>query len=334
MVSVVIPAYNAAGFIRRTIDSVLAQTYKDFEIIVVDDGSTDNTGEIVKSYGAKVKYVYQQNARDAAARNTGIKEAQGQWIAFLDHDDEWLPEYLHSHVDLIGKHTQLRWCGSNRYRFDGKRRTAAGNIKRIKESLGGINYFENFFEADAMGVCPITTSALLIHSEVFQQTGVFDPSYLRWADRDMWWKIAYRYPQIGYLPEPLVISHLHAQDKVSTKLSLNAKRGDEVRRLVSRHLKLAAEHGCLAKFEPVAKRTLKKSLITTIYHGFKSDARITVKQFSNLFPRYWRLGIYVLTLFPKITSVAAQSLTYLAHKLKLERQVSRRWNYPEKPQSG
>jgi glycosyltransferase involved in cell wall biosynthesis len=102
MISVVIPAFNAGQFIRRTVDSILAQTYSDFEIIVVDDGSTDNTADVVRSYGPKVRYIYQQNAGDGPARNTGITAAEGDWIAFLDHDDEWLPKKLQLHQKSSG----------------------------------------------------------------------------------------------------------------------------------------------------------------------------------------------------------------------------------------
>ncbi|MCK4960446.1 MAG: glycosyltransferase family 2 protein, partial [Planctomycetes bacterium] len=89
-VSVVIAAYNAEKYIQRAIDSVLAQSLPADEIIVVDDGSTDNTGDAVKHYGSKVRYIYQENAGPASARNTAIEAATGTWIAFLDADDEWL----------------------------------------------------------------------------------------------------------------------------------------------------------------------------------------------------------------------------------------------------
>jgi len=93
-VSVIIPTYNRARFVTKAIDSVLAQTYTDYEIIVIDDGSSDNTREILGPYMDKIQYIYQENAGASAARNPGISAATGEWVAFLDSDDEWLPEKL------------------------------------------------------------------------------------------------------------------------------------------------------------------------------------------------------------------------------------------------
>ena len=93
-VSVVIPTYNRAHLICETIDSILAQTYKDYEIIVVDDGSTDNTQEVLKRYGDKVRYFYQQNQGQASAWNFAVRQSSGEYIALLDSDDLWLPQKL------------------------------------------------------------------------------------------------------------------------------------------------------------------------------------------------------------------------------------------------
>jgi glycosyltransferase involved in cell wall biosynthesis len=325
MISVVIPAFDAGRFIGRAIDSVLAQTYRDYDIIVVDDGSIDNTAEVVKTYGSKVSYIYQENAGDGAARNAGIKAAKGEWIAFLDSDDEWLPEKLQLQMEMLEKHPGLYWCGTNRFQSDGTRRVVVGNTKAIKKALVDDAYFESYFKAAAKGICPIITATMLIHKEAFEQAGVFDSCWPRAADLDMWWRIAYRFPKMGCLPQPLVIVYRCPQDPLSTKLRLESKRGEEARELIARHLELAKEQGMLEEFKPLAKVELQKALMRTIYHGFKLDARTTVEQFPDFFPWYWQLATYLLTIFPKATSAAAKTVAYLKYKLGLERYVSRRW---------
>ena len=106
-VSVIIPTYNRARYVTRSIDNVLAQSYKDYEIIVIDDGSTDDTKKIIEPYFSSIKYIYQENAGVSNARNNGIKNAKGEWIAFLDSDDEWLPEKLAVQTRFIEKHTEI-----------------------------------------------------------------------------------------------------------------------------------------------------------------------------------------------------------------------------------
>jgi glycosyltransferase involved in cell wall biosynthesis len=105
--SVVIPTYNRATCVRRAIDSVLRQTFEDYELIVVDDGSTDNTSEVVRGYGERIVYVSQRNRGVSAARNTGISRSVGDWVAFLDSDDEWLPGYLSKQAELVSKDPDL-----------------------------------------------------------------------------------------------------------------------------------------------------------------------------------------------------------------------------------
>ena len=106
-VSVIIPTYNRTEYVTQAIDSVLAQTYMDYEIIVVDDGSTDKTREVLEPYMDKITYIYQENTGVSAARNTGIKAAKGEWIAFLDSDDEWLPGKLAVQIRAVERHPQL-----------------------------------------------------------------------------------------------------------------------------------------------------------------------------------------------------------------------------------
>jgi glycosyltransferase involved in cell wall biosynthesis len=112
-ISAVIPAYNCEAHIARAIDSVLNQTHPADEIIIVDDGSSDDTVQAVRSYGDKVTLIQQENAGASAARNTGIEAATGNWIAFLDADDEWLPDMLQRQTDILTQHPHLVWTTGN-----------------------------------------------------------------------------------------------------------------------------------------------------------------------------------------------------------------------------
>ena len=100
LVSVVIPTYNRANIVTKAVDSILAQTYTDYEIIVVDDGSVDDTREVLARYGDRIRYIFQQNSGVSAARNAGILSAMGRWITFLDSDDEWLPTKLEKQIQI------------------------------------------------------------------------------------------------------------------------------------------------------------------------------------------------------------------------------------------
>jgi len=325
--SVVIPAFNAARFIRRTIDSVLAQRYCDYEIIVVDDGSTDDSAEVVKSYGPKVRYIYQENAGGASAWNTAIAAAKSDWIAFLDHDDEWLPEKLELQMALLDRNPTLRWCGANYYKAYFDRQAIVGNVEALREELGSRGYFTNFITTvREKGYC-FSPSTMVVHREIFEKIGRFSALYC--ADIDMWLRIAYRFPQIGYVLQPLAIMHLDVQNVRAANLRLASKRGVEVRELVARHLKLSQGEGCLDEFKSYAKTVLRNSLRTTLFHGLKDDARDCVAKFPDMFSWYIRYAVVLLTVFPRLTSGLMRTISYLRRALGLKREVTRRYSQAE-----
>ena len=138
-VSVIIPTYNRRDYVVEAIDSVLAQAYKDFEIIVVDDGSTDGTGEILKEkYGNNIRYFYKQNGGCASARNYGIKMAQGEYIAFLDSDDKYLPKKLEDQVGILEKNNAIDFVYSDSYLFEGKKQRWVKAVRPDKD--GSVTY--------------------------------------------------------------------------------------------------------------------------------------------------------------------------------------------------
>lgn len=329
MITVVIPLYNAAQCVSRAIDSVLAQSFSDYEIIVVDDGSIDNTSQVIERYGGKVRYIRQDNAGPAAARNRGISEAKGQWIAFLDADDEWLADKLLLQMEILKRNPELKWCGSNfAMELDGNKRPAV-NPDIIRKTLAGRDYFENYFRDSIKGHSPTaiitSTITLVIHKSVFDQTGLFDTSLVRQEDYDMWVRIACRFPQMGYIAEPLAVAHLGMADSVMTQRRLEEKRGLLYRQTTAKHLELAAQCGCLDDFKVFASILMRDVLLITLFHGLKADARETARQFPQLLGSQWRIAAYILTVFPKATAKTMQMIAYFADRLKLVRTVSRRW---------
>lgn len=143
----------------------------------------------------------------------------------------------------------------------------------------------------------------------------------------MWWRISHRYPEIGYIAEPIVVIHLDLSNDVLSQRRLEAKRGLIIRKLVSRHLELAKQQGSLKHFKPAALAALHHALLQAVFRGFKKDAREMVAEFVEYFSWYWRIAAYFLTMSPKLTSMLLRMLLYIRHLLGFERQVTRRWGY-------
>ena len=201
-ISVVIPSYNYAHFISDAIRSVLAQTFRDFEIIVVDDGSTDNTQGVVAQFGKQVRYIYQANQGPCAARNTGIKASQGQFVALLDADDVWLPKKLELQLPLLEAHSQVGLVYSGMYLFDSETSAIIGEhpISRCHEGhvLRQL-YLDQF----------VPSPTPLIRREVFDRVGLFDETMIGPDDWDMWLRIAANY-DFAFVAEPLAMYRIHA----------------------------------------------------------------------------------------------------------------------------
>jgi len=217
-VSVIIPIYNRAHMIGRAIQSVSKQSYQDFELIIVDDGSTDNTDEVVKEFQQKDKRItyikHDKNKGGSAARNTGIKASKGKYIAFLDSDDEWLPEKLEKQVKLINRknNCKIRIVGSGAiYILDREGKKECFYIKPTNNK----NIFISFLKGEYV---PLGGSMFLIDKYVFNECGLFDESLvLRHGgqqDYEMWLRIAkkYHYCQIE---DYLVKYYLHSGKRIT-----------------------------------------------------------------------------------------------------------------------
>ena len=210
VVSVIIPTYNRALTIGRAIMSVLNQTYHDFEIIVIDDASTDNTKEKVNSLSdIRIKYIsHSENKGAAAARNTGIKKAKGKYIAFLDSDDEWLPQKLKEQVNTImGTTEKVGVVYTGTYRMIKDKIYYIPNPK-IDKKEGDI--YRNLL----LGKYLIPTPSAMVKKSVFEKLGVFDETLLALEELDLWLRISKQF-HFEYISVPLVISH-YTEKSIST----------------------------------------------------------------------------------------------------------------------
>ena len=259
-ISVIIPVFNAESYVERAIQSVLRQTLPADEILIVDDGSTDRTASRIKQYEPQIHYVYQNKAGANEARNRGIQMARGEWIAFLDADDEWLPKKLLCHASLHEEHPELCWSFSNyKVMKQGEKQGQDSHSRRQARMFLQENaYFNSYLKAYAnrIGVSMIT---LFVKKSILKETGWFLEGQQTNHDPDLALRICYRYPKVGYIPEPMAINYFRLPGSITQRSSaLVHERVD----FLNRHLILSQEYGVRADFEPCAKMLLVKWLRT------------------------------------------------------------------------
>lgn len=212
-VSVIIPSFNCELYIAETISSVLNQTHKDIEVIVVDDGSTDRTREIVASFGAPVRLIAQENSGRCAARNRGIREASGEFICLLDHDDYWYPEKLSAQLAAFEKYPEaggvysdyIVWNAEAQGGYpapDSFVRTEPGDA--VDQELSGWIYHHFLIDIYML------TSAAMFRAEVFDKCGAFIEDLSYSEDWELWFRISREYQLIG-LRRPMTLYRQHAE---------------------------------------------------------------------------------------------------------------------------
>ncbi|MDF1884307.1 glycosyltransferase, partial [Sulfurimonas sp. SAG-AH-194-C21] len=205
-ISVIIPTYNRYEFLQRAIESVLGQTYQADEIIVIDDGSSDNTSQILQKF-PNIKYIYQKNSGVSSARNLGIKNASFEWIAFLDSDDEWIDSKLQEQVlfhkdnsDVLMSYTDEIWLRDDI------------NIKIPKKfrKIGKDIFMEN------LSFCNIAPSSVLIYKSILETIGVFDEVLEVCEDYDLWLRIMIE-NKIALIDKKLIKKYAGHEDQLSFK---------------------------------------------------------------------------------------------------------------------
>ena len=206
-VSVIITTFNRKQYLKRSIDSVLHQTRAANEIIIIDDGSTDDTGKLIASEFSNLKYVWQENHGISHARNQGISESGSNWIAFLDADDEWLPQKLAYQIAALESDPEHKVCHTNEIWIRNGRRA---NPQKKHQKFGGWIFDK------CLPLCVISPSSVLIHRSVFDTFGKFDESLPVCEDYDFWLRICAFIPVL-YIGEAQIIKYGGHRDQLSKK---------------------------------------------------------------------------------------------------------------------
>jgi glycosyltransferase involved in cell wall biosynthesis len=221
-VSVIIPAYNGDRYIAQAIDSVLTQTYRDYEIIVVDDGSSDRTPKIVEIYGDCLRYFQQKNQGVAAARNKGLEVATGEYISFLDQDDYFLPEKLSLQVALLDRQPNLTFVNSG-WQI----------VNQIGEGITAVEPWHNLPKLDAAGIIvwkPVFLGAMLFRRDWLARTGGFDLTLVQTPDVDLVMRLALNGAKADWVKRVTVCYRQH-----SSNASLNSiEQARELEKLLDR----------------------------------------------------------------------------------------------------
>lgn len=206
-VSVIIPTHNRLAFLRSAVRSVLDQTFTDFEIIIIDDGSTDETFNRFNKKKAPVRYYYQPRLGVSAARNRGINLARGTYIAFLDSDDRWHPEKLERQVQFMKEHPAVLICQTDEvWTRDGVRVTPRQKHRKP----------QGFIFRESLKLCLVSPSAVMMRHEYFDLVGRFDEALPVCEDYDLWLRTTYRY-EVPLIEEPLTVKYGGHDDQLSRR---------------------------------------------------------------------------------------------------------------------
>ena len=208
MFSVVIPLYNKEQSIERTIQSVLQQSFSEFEILVVNDGSTDASAKVVKGIqDSRIRLIQQDNKGVSASRNNGIKEAKYEWIAFLDGDDIWKEQYLESMSKLIKDFPKASFFGCQYAKVLDDKMVITNECHRER------GYIKDFF-ASTLKANLVTASTIIVHKTCFEEVGCFNTKYSRGEDLEMWGRLSEKFT-LAFEPTLLAYYYQDTENRTS-----------------------------------------------------------------------------------------------------------------------
>jgi glycosyltransferase involved in cell wall biosynthesis len=214
LISVIIPTYNRPDMVIEAVDSVLNQNFPDMELIVVDDGSTDETLDRLDAYGSRVTLLSQANKGVSAARNYGVSKSSGRYVAFLDSDDFWLPGKLFAQMDFFLNQPDARICQTEEIWV---RRGHRVNPKFKHHKPSGMIF------SQSLALCLVSPSAVMLRRDLFDEMNGFDESLPACEDYDLWLRIACRYP-IYLIDTPLIVKRGGHGDQLSAQPCLDKYR--------------------------------------------------------------------------------------------------------------
>ena len=236
-VSVIIPTYNRGWVLREAVDSVLAQDFEDFELIVVDDGSTDNTREILETYHNDIIVLSQNNRGVSAARNWGIARSCAPLIAFLDSDDLWKPQKLSRQIDFFEANPEALICQTEEIWI---RNGVRVNPRRRHHKFSGM-----IFES-SLALCLVSPSAVMVRKKLFDTVGLFDERLPACEDYDLWLRVSCRYP-VYLLDDPLIIKRGGHKDQLSRAAGLDKYRIQSLEGIIENGRLSESQHRAAAR---------------------------------------------------------------------------------------
>ena len=244
LVSVIIPTFNRGWQLKEAIDSVIAQNFEDFELIVIDDGSSDNTPDILNLYKNDIIAFTQNNKGVSAARNKGIALSSGRFIAFLDSDDLWMQNKLSTQVDFFNENHDALICQTDEIWI---RNNVRVNPKRRHKKLSGM-IFEH-----SLKLCMVSPSAVMIKRKLFDEVGLFDEDLPACEDYDLWLRISCSHP-VYLIDIPLIIKRGGHTDQLSRLPVLDKYRIKALNKIIASGLLSEKQH-------QAAIKTLKKKCV-------------------------------------------------------------------------
>ncbi|MFQ5709464.1 MAG: glycosyltransferase [bacterium] len=259
--SVIIPTYNRLAFLQEAVQSVLEQSYRDFELILVDDGSTDGTKDLMRQFGEAVKYVGKKHGGPASARNRGIREARGAFVTFLDSDDLWLRDKLQVQIEYMKSRPEAMVCYTDEIWI---RKGVRVNPRKKHAKYSGW-----IFER-CVPLCIVSPSSVLMRKEFFREVGCFDEALAVCEDYDLWLRASLRFP-FHFIPQKLIIKRGGHGDQLSSHWGCDCFRVQALLKLLQREALSPKQR------QLVVDKLVEKCQI--LEQGFRKRAKLAEAEF-------------------------------------------------------